>query len=95
MLPHIQLDDETNTTLNHSSLYLTDANKLIWINLNEIEKYESTPFQIQQLNSKSLPIKPKNKIINKIPIIKSFNVFEDQDIRGFKKKDNIMLCFSK
>ena len=97
MLPHIQLDDDTNNTLNHPSLYLSDANKLIWINANDIEKYEPSPFQLQQLNSKSLPYqaKNKNKSINNIAMIKSFDIFEDQDIKGFKKKDNIMVCFSK
>ena len=96
MLPHIQLDDDTNNTLNHPSMYLSDANKLIWINTNDIEKYEPTPFQLEQLNSKYLPNQAKNrKSINNIAMIKSFDVFEDQDIKGFKKKDNIMVCFSK
>ncbi|CAF0710629.1 unnamed protein product [Brachionus calyciflorus] len=85
MFPSIQIGDETRDTFGFRSVYLTDDNNFLWLNINDIYNY--TPIE-----------NPKfyKKYTNGINYYKKFKIFGPGiDIRKFRKKENVLVCSSE
>ena len=95
MLPHLQIDRD------ESFIYISEANKLVCVGLNEIKNYLPTKLQEQKLNAKNLisllrykKSTPLHK--NETLIHSKLNLFEqNEDITGFVKKENVFVNFNK
>ena len=100
MIPRIQLDDQVSDAINDQLLYVTDANRLVLLSLNEVKKFQPTKAQMDRSKnfksySKSKTNKFQNLAVSEIKQVNSFCLFQQQDIRDFKKKDDFVASFSE
>ena len=93
MLPHLQIDRDDN------SIYISEANELISLKLNDITSYVPTKLQDQKLNLTNLiSLRYKKSAANKneIKINSKHKIFSNnEDISGFVKKENMFIHFNK
>ena len=93
MLPYLKFENSAN------ELFITDANELVCLHLNEIRNYTQTKQQEKRLNQiKNQYSRPGSSIksINNIKINNKLKIFEpNQDINSFVKKENYFLNISK
>ena len=95
MLPRLQIDEQITDIYNFSSLFITDANRLIWLNLEDVKAYRPNNYQAKQLNQKRFPPYLAKQQLNSIEILKSFEVFPQNDIRNFLIKDSIFVSMAE
>lgn len=95
MLPSIQLDE------NLENILISDSNKIVWINLDQIHEYKPSYYQINQFNNRKFSYssyisdKFNAYFKNDIKILKTLEIFEYKDVRSFRKKNNTLLSFSE
>ena len=95
-MPRIQLDDRIADLIGRPLLYLTEGEKLAALDLLEIEKFQPSSLQIETSKKYWPPGKKKyTNIRNELQPLYSFDVFERQDIRDFRKKDDLIVSFSE
>lgn len=90
MIPRMQVDDSYSDYSKDGSLgiYVTNAGQLDLLSLADIDKFVP---KIETNRHNKLHVFPDDSVS---PII-SVNVFDNQDIRDFKKKDDLVVCFSE
>ena len=105
MIPKIQIDDQVSEQIGSPMLYLTNANELISLSLDDVKKSKpltdfsslishpnsSKYFKYANLNSKKMNFGFQNQISP----IDVFKFYENHDIKDFKKKDDIIATFSE
>lgn len=90
MLPHIQLDIE------ESNLYISEANELVCIELEEIYNYKASKYHENKLTQQGRSNRSTNLNRNDIKVNSILRVFDrNDDIYGFVKKSNYLVNFTK
>ncbi|RNA41049.1 F-box WD repeat-containing 4 [Brachionus plicatilis] len=84
MFPSIQIGEDTRDSHGFRSVYLTDDNQFLWLNLDDVIK--SNPIEISDKYYRKKKFVNKIKTVNRVPIIGY------GDIRKFKKKDDFLVC---
>jgi hypothetical protein len=97
MMPRIQLDDELESMVGSPVMYVTNAGRLELLRLDEVNRYEMRNDQTELLlkSAKSYTNKSTTALRNEIAVMGLFEIFSDQDIRDFRKKDNLVVSFSE
>lgn len=87
MFPSVQIGEETRDSHGFRSVYMTDDNNFLWLNLDDVFNLD-----LIENTKKNRKIIRRKQISNKIKIINKIQTSGFGDIRKFKKKDNYLIC---
>lgn len=87
MFPSIQIGEDTRDSLGFRSVYFTDDNNFLWVNLQDI-------YNIDLIDNfdKNRKLNGRKKQINKINLVNRVKTIDFGDIRKFKKKEDFLAC---
>jgi hypothetical protein len=95
MLPRIQLDDQL---LESPMLYVTNASQLALVNVDDVGRYVAKKGLAEMDSFRTAAEYAKKSHVATRTNINSLNtpdLFNFQDIRDFKKKNNVIVSFSE
>ena len=84
MFPSIQIGEDTRDLRGFRSVYFTDDNNFLWVNLHDIYKLDNI--------DKNKKLNGRKKLTNKIKLVNRVKITGFGDIRKFKKKEDFLVC---